>query len=128
MNLLLDTHAFLWFISGDARLSKDARLSIENEGNQIFVSAGTLWEIAIKTSLGRLKFSGGFKDLISDQLRLNGFNILPITPSHLDIVVALPFLHRDPFDRLLIAQAKAESWAIISADVVLDSYEVTRLW
>ncbi len=128
MNLLLDAHAFLWFIGGDERLTSKARSSIESSENRCLVSAATLWEIAIKTSLGRLRLAMPFKDLIADQLRRNGFRLLPIEPEHLDVLVPLPFHHRDPFDRLLVAQAKAEGMAIVSADSALDAYGVTRLW
>ena len=128
MNLLLDTNAFIWFIAGDERLSGNARSAIEDVSNNCFVSIATLWEIAIKVSLGRLGLPRPFDDLVSQQIRLNGFIDLSISPEHLEVLLSLPFHHRDPFDRLLVAQAKAEGMTIVTADRLLDAYEVKRLW
>ncbi len=128
MNLLLDTHAFLWFIAGDARLSTSARSEIERIDNDCFVSAASLWEIAIKTSLGRLKLPHPFKYLVTEQMRLNAILQLDIKREHLEILVSMPFYHRDPFDRLLVAQANAEALTLVSADSAIDRYEVVRLW
>lgn len=128
MKLLLDAHTFLWFINADNRLSAVARSLIENPNNESVVSAATLWEIAIKASLGRLRLTLPFDQLMSDQLERNGFQVLEIQNEHLRILVDLPFHHRDPFDRLLVAQAIAEKIAIVSADVALDAYDVKRLW
>ena len=128
MNLLLDTHAFLWFIAGDERLSRTARSAIEVIENDCFVSAASLWEIAIKTSLRRLTLPKPFKEVASEQIQTNALIQLDIKPEHLEILVALPFHHRDPFDRLLVAQAKGEALAIVSIDSALDAYEVERLW
>lgn len=128
MNLLLDTHTFLWFIAGDENLSTSARAAIELMENDCFISTGSLWEIAIKTSLGRLKLPQPFKEVISEQIRTNAFLQLDIKPEHLEVLISLPFHHRDPFDRLLVAQAKAEAFAIVSIDSALDAYEVERLW
>src|SRR5438874_13023126 len=94
-------------LSGIKRLSVVARSLIEESANKSFVSAATLWEIAIKTSLGRLILTAPFEEVITEQLRINGFQILPIEAEHLKRLVDLPFHHRDPFDRLLIAQAMA---------------------
>ena len=104
MKLLLDTHVFLWFIMGSALLSADTRALIEDEKNRKFISVASLWEIAIKSSIGKLSLSAPFDQLIAQQLSLNGFELLPIEVSHLAAVTTLPFHHRDPFDRLLIAQ------------------------
>lgn len=128
MNLLLDTHAFLWFIAGDERLSTNARSAIELMENDCFVSAASLWEIAIKTSLGRLTLPQPFNEVVSEQIQTNALLQLDIKPEHLEVLVSLPFYHRDPFDRLLVAQAKAEAFAIVSVDSALDAYEVERLW
>jgi PIN domain nuclease of toxin-antitoxin system len=128
VKLLLDTHAFLWFIAGDARLSSGARSEIERIENDCFVSTASLWEIAIKTSLDRLKLPRPFKNLITEQMQLNAVLQLDIKPEHLEILVSLPFHHRDPFDRLLVAQAKAEVLTLVSADAAFDGYEVKRLW
>jgi PIN domain nuclease of toxin-antitoxin system len=102
MKLLLDTHAMLWFIMGDARLSATARAAIENPADEKLVSAGSLWEMAIKVSLGKLKLAEPFGQLIPRELTRNGFQILPLSIAHVEVVSSLPFLHRDPFDRLLV--------------------------
>ena len=128
MKLLLDTHVFLWFIMGSALLSADTRALIEDEKNRKFISVASLWEIAIKSSIGKLSLSAPFDQLIAQQLSLNGFELLPIEVSHLAAVTTLPFHHRDPFDRLLIAQALAENMPIVSSDPAFDTYnDITRL-
>jgi PIN domain nuclease of toxin-antitoxin system len=128
MKLLLDTHVFLWFIMGSALLSADTRALIEDEKNRKFISVASLWEIAIKSSIGKLSLSAPFDQLIAQQLSLNGFELLPIEVSHLAAVTTLPFHHRDPFDRLLIAQALAENMPIVSSDPAFDTYNnITRL-
>ena len=128
MKLLLDTHMFLWFIMGSALLSADTRALIEDEKNRKFISVASLWEIAIKSSIGKLSLSAPFDQLIPQQLSLNGFELLPIEVSHLAAVTTLPFHHRDPFDRLLIAQALAENMPIVSSDPAFDTYNnITRL-
>lgn len=128
MRLLLDTHALLWFLAGDEKLSGVARALVEDDGNEVLVSAGSLWEIAIKLSLGKLGMSIPFEEAFPAQLDANEIRILPILPSHLQGVVSLPFHHRDPFDRLLAAQALAEGAPLVSRDEVFDAYDVRRLW
>lgn len=128
MNLLLDTHSFLWFIGGNARLSEPARSWIESEANQSFVSIASLWEIAIKASLGKLSLAQPFEELIPGQLEKNGFILLEIRVQHLSALLTLPFHHRDPFDRLLISQAQVEEMAIVSADDRFDAYITKRVW
>ena len=128
MKLLLDTHAFLWFIMGSPDLSAAARSLIEDPANGKFVSAASLWEIAIKLSVGKLTLSAPFDVLIPQQLSLNGFELLNIGVEHTAMVATLPFHHRDPFDRLLIAQAAVERMAVVSIDATFDAYSVTRLW
>ena len=103
MNLLLDTHAFLWFIEGSERFSATARDLIEDSANQPFLSAASLWEMAIKLSLGRLHLGRPFEELIPKQMRLNGIQLLGIELEHVTPVTTLPFHHRDPFDRLIVA-------------------------
>ena len=128
MRLLLDTHAFLWFIMGSANLSVDARVLIENPANERLLSVASLWEIAIKASLGKLTLSASFGELIPAQLKLNGIDLLNIKVDHLSTLTTLPFHHRDPFDRLVIAQAIVEKLPVISLDGAFDTYGVTRLW
>ena len=128
MRLLLDTHTFLWFIMGSPNLSAAARSLIEDAANEKFVSVASLWEIAIKLSIGKLTLSAPFDVLISQQLSLNGFELLNIDIEHAAMVATLPFHHRDPFDRLLIAQAVVEKMSVIGIDAVFDAYHITRLW
>jgi PIN domain nuclease of toxin-antitoxin system len=128
MRLLLDTHAFLWFFIGTPSLSAKARASIEDESNEKFFSIASLWEIAIKASIGKLTLSKPFDDIFPDQLAHNGIDLLSITTAHVSAITNMPFHHRDPFDRLLIAQAMTEQMQIVSADAAFDNYAVTRLW
>ncbi len=128
MKFLLDTHALLWFLDGDARLSSSARALIENPHHELFVSVASLWEIAIKVSLGKLTLIAPFETLFPEQLNHNRIEVLGISLEHLHQVTRLPFHHRDPFDRLLLAQAQVEDWPLISVDAVFDLYAVSRQW
>jgi PIN domain nuclease of toxin-antitoxin system len=128
MNLLLDTHAFLWFIAGNSSLSRKARVAIEDENNRILLSVASLWEIAIKVSLGKIKLSEPFDILIPEQLTANGIELLDISVEHTALVATMPFHHRDPFDRLISAQARVEDMTLISIEEVFDVYEIVRLW
>lgn len=128
MNLLLDTHAFLWFIDGNAKLSRRARELIEDPGNAKLVSVASLWEVGLKMSLGRLDLAQPFEELIPRQMELNGFGLLPVRISHIAKVVSLPFHHRDPFDRMIVAQCAAEGLSVVSLDSVFDKYSLRRLW
>lgn len=128
MRLLLDTHACLWFIMGSPNLSARARALIEDEANESFLSVASLWEMAIKMSLGKLSLSAPLDALIPQQLGLNGIELLGIQVAHAAAVSTPPFHHRDPFDRLLIAQAVVEDMPVISADAAFDMYTVKRLW
>ena len=122
MKLLLDTHIFLWFIMGSPHLSAEDRALIEDETNRKFLSVASLWEIAIKSSIGKLNLSAPFDQLIPQQINLNGFELLPIEIAHLATVATLPFHHRDPFDRLLIAQSITEKMPVVSSDSAFDAY------
>ncbi len=128
MKLLLDTHTLLWFIAGSASLSAYARSLIEDVEHEKFVSIASIWETAIKVSIGKMTLSAPFDVLFPQQLQINGFELLPVKIEHTSVISALPFHHRDPFDRLLIAQAIEEKMNLISIDNVFDNYGVTRLW
>jgi PIN domain nuclease of toxin-antitoxin system len=128
MSLVLDTHSFLWFIMGSPRLSGNARALIEDDAHDKRLSTASLWEMAIKLSLGRLTLAEPFGVLIPQQLRVSGIEILNIEISHLAVLTTLPFHHRDPFDRLIIAQALVEQCPVVSVDPAFDAYPVERLW
>ncbi len=128
MKLLLDTHAFLWFIMGSSNLSGNARTLIEDPANERLLSVASLWEVAIKVSLGKLTLSAPFEHLIPAQLTLNGIELLNIKVDHLSRLTSLPFHHRDPFDRLIAAQALVENIRVVGVDAALDTYGVTRHW
>jgi PIN domain nuclease of toxin-antitoxin system len=117
LNLLLDSHVVLWWLSGDERLSRKARRRIER-ADEVFVSAATTWELAVKASLGKLRMPEGFVEVVEEQ----GFTHLPITPVHAMAVGGLPWHHRDPFDRILLAQAIVEGLRLVSADEALAPY------
>ncbi|WP_423226701.1 type II toxin-antitoxin system VapC family toxin [Candidatus Amarolinea aalborgensis] len=128
MNLLLDTQALLWFVLDDSRLSGRARESIVATDGLIFVSPASFWEIAIKISLGKYALPAPFAAFWDDQLLTNDFTLLPIAMSHTARVVDLPFHHRDPFDRLIIAQSLVEGTPVASSDEMFDRYGVKRVW
>ena len=128
MRVLLDTHAFLWWLDGDRRLSKRARSLVANEDTEVLVSAASAWEISIKAASGKLP---GALDVAADVLgciRAQGFAPLDITVLHAQRAGSLPALHADPFDRALISQALLEGVPILSVDAVFDGYGVTRIW
>lgn len=128
MRLLLDTHAFLWFVGGSSKLSGAARKLIEDPANERFLSVASLWEMAIKASLGRLKLALPFTELVQGEVLGNAMQPLAIQPAHLDELAKLPFHHRDPFDRLIVAQGLTEDMIIISKDKAFESYPVKLLW
>jgi len=128
MRLLLDTHAFLWFILNDKTLSPTARQLIVDPTNTIDVSPASYWEIAIKIGLGKYTLNQPYESFLETQIAKNGFGILPVEIRHTALLTTLPMHHRDPFDRLLIAQALAEQIPLVSADPHFDAYGVHRLW
>jgi len=128
MKVLLDTHTFLWFVLGDAQLSARAKATIEDLGNEKLLSPASYWEIAIKISLGKYTLSMPYEEFIEKGINENGFVVVPIEPKHTAVVATLPFYHRDPFDRLIIAQAMVEATTIVSVDTVFDAYPITRVW
>ncbi len=128
MNLLLDSHAFLWFCQGDASLSAPAKNLIEDAANRKWLSIASCWEIVIKTALGKLKLGESAATYLPTALSKTGFELLPLTVAHVTGVESLPMHHKDPFDRLLIAQAMTEQLELVSADTQFDRYQVTRHW
>lgn len=128
MRLLLDTHAFLWWFEGSNRLSHIARRAILNAGNDKLVSAATAWEIATKYRLGKLPDADELALNIPAHIANQGFEELPVTVEDGARAGALPELHRDPFDRMLIAQAIRNDLTLVSRDGLFDRYGVQRLW
>ncbi len=128
MRLLLDTHAFIWFIEGSPEASNKARELIESAENEVLLSMASVWEMAVKGSIGKLEFSEPFEALIPEQLRVNKIDILNIQLSHVLQAHSLPFHHRDPFDRLIISQALVEKLPVVGRDGAFDTYGVERLW
>lgn len=131
MTFLIDTHTFLWFVSGSNELSETATKLIEEENNNIFISIASLWEISIKTAIGKLQISGNYDTVINDVVK-NEISILPINFTHTVIQNKLPFHHKDPFDRIIVSSAITENMNLISRDTVFDSYlednEIKRIW
>jgi PIN domain nuclease of toxin-antitoxin system len=125
---LLDTHAFLWWIAGDERLSGSASQAIADGKNEIFVSAASIWEIAIKARLGRLSVPGDPGQFIGGQIVENAFRGLPIVAEHALRVWQLPDHHQDPFDRMLVAQAQVEGLSLVSGDAMVARYDIEVVW
>ncbi|MEZ4863342.1 MAG: type II toxin-antitoxin system VapC family toxin [Caldilineaceae bacterium] len=128
MKLLLDTHTFLWFIGGDSHLDRYSRQLIEDERNQRYLSVASVWEITIKASLGRLAVPTPPSVLIRDHIWPNAIELVSITSEHLDTLYSLPYYHKDPFDRLMIAQAIQEGMVLISRDPAFKAYSVQLAW
>ena len=127
MDLLLDTHAFLWFITGDKQLPEKIIKLMGNSDNKCFVSIASIWEIVIKLSLNKLEIIGGF-ETIEDFLDNNDFEILPVDFSHTKALLKLEHHHNDPFDRMIISQAIAEKLVIVSKDRFFKEYKVKVIW
>jgi PIN domain nuclease of toxin-antitoxin system len=127
MDILLDTHVFIWFIEDNKSLSKNLKKDIENPANSIYVSMASHWEMAIKYSLGKLNFKLKLPKVF-DQIIENGFNIMSISSIHILKSSELTFHHRDPFDRLIIAQSIVEDMHIITADDIFEKYKIKRIW
>lgn len=126
MRILLDTHVLIWFLEGNQDLSKTRRQTIVNAQNEIFVSIVSLWEISIKIGIGKLKLARSLSDVIQ-HLANQSITILLIQPGHVLQVAALPFHHRDPFDRMIIAQAQVEYLTVITHDAVFANYGIKVL-
>lgn len=128
MRLLIDTHALYWYIDGSSDLSGTARRLIQDASNDILISPASFWEMAIKISLGKWQLNRPYGEFVDITLSRYGFQMLPILPTHTAALIELPFHHRDPFDRLLAAQALIEDIPLVSADAIFDQYGVNRLW
>ncbi len=128
MKLLLDTHAFLWFIGGNDRLNAYARALIEDEANDRYLSVASLWEMAIKVSIGKLDVPLPFTRLVRQHVVGNAIDVLQVEPEHLDEQRKMPFHHRDPFDRLIIAQAITEEMTVFSRDSAFEEYPIRFVW
>lgn len=128
MKLLLDTHVFLWWVGDDARLSRPARDAISSPENQIFLSVASAWEMAVKEQLGRLKVESELDRFLTEQLQRNAMTVLPIGLAHALRLRTLPLHHRDPFDRMLVAQAQVEDLALVTADTLIRQYDVRICW
>lgn len=128
MRTLLDTHSLLWFLTGSERLSETAQQVMADFDNELVLSIASLWEIAIKVSLGKLELAQPFEELFPSQLREHEIELLHMTFPHLFHVVSLPFHHRDPFDRVIAAQSLADGLPVITTDPAFHSYGVTIIW
>ncbi len=127
MRLLLDTHTFIWFFNGEKKLSENAKRQISDNSNEKFVSLISVWEIAIKISIRKLIVKGGTQQVLSD-ISDNNFSLLNFSSEYFPINESLPIHHRDPFDRMLIAQAISENMTIVTKDPDFKKYDVPVLW
>jgi len=128
MRLLLDTHALIWAVTLDDKLSDKAKELILDADNELYLSVASIWEMSIKASLGKLILQQPIEQIINEQVQINGLNILNIEAAHALAVASLPWHHRDPFDRLIITQSKLEKLTLVSCDAAMDAYEVERVW
>ncbi len=128
MRLLLDTHALLWWLDGDTRLSQRARSLISDENNTVFVSAASAWEIATKVRIGKLSGAVEVAERLPEVIGQQGFKSLDITIDHAKRAGLLPGKHRDPFDRMLIAQSHIEDIALLSNEKIFDEFGINRAW
>lgn len=127
MNTLVDTHALIWFITDDTSLSRKGRNVIKDTSNLCYISIASLWEMGIKASLGKLELKNDLGQIFQIIYK-SGFDILEITPAHILMNTTLTFYHRDPFDRLMIAQAKYEGFKILSKDRQFNKYDIELIW
>lgn len=128
MRALLDTHSYLWWVTGDPRLSEAAKEVIEDGRNEVLLSVASAWELAIKSALGRLELANPIDELLPDSLARNGFRPLTVELPHALRVARLPPIHTDPFDRLIVAQAQVEDLPILTSDPAITRYEVDTIW
>jgi PIN domain nuclease of toxin-antitoxin system len=128
VNVILDTHTFLWAVTDDRRLSESARAIIGDGANQVFLSAASMWEIVLKAGAGKLHVAGGAARFLENEIRRNRLSPLPIQLAHILRVTSLPSIHKDPFDRLLIAQAQVENLPLVTSDSEIARYPVQVIW
>jgi PIN domain nuclease of toxin-antitoxin system len=128
MRLLVDSQSVIWAVDNPAQLSPAATAALQDPANEMLVSAVTIWEISIKVGLGKLRLSSPYRDWMNRAIADLRLTLLPVTVEYADAQAALPWHHRDPFDRLLIAQALTDGIALVSADAQFDAYGVTRVW
>jgi PIN domain nuclease of toxin-antitoxin system len=128
MRLLLDSHTLIWAVDDVSKLSPAAVAALQDPANDLLLSASTIWEIAIKVGLRKLTLALPYRQWMNQAIADLGLAVLPITVEYADVQAGLPNYHRDPFDRLVIAQALTDNVAVVSADVAFDPYGVTRLW
>jgi PIN domain nuclease of toxin-antitoxin system len=128
VNLVLDAHTLLWWVWNDPRLSTTAKASITDPSNKCLISIATCWEISIKVGLKKLNLGEPATTFLPREIATNRFDLLGIELAHATFVETLPLQHKDPFDRMLVAQCLIEHWPVVSNDTVFDAYGVTRLW
>ncbi|RKX69091.1 MAG: PIN domain nuclease [Spirochaetes bacterium] len=128
MKVLMDTHALLWAINGDEKLGKEAVKAFNNPETELFFSMAGYWEICIKISLGKLQLADDWVKIIEKEMNLNSIKWLQIQKGHLEALVNLPFHHRDPFDRLMVAQALCENMTLMTKDNEIGKYAISILW
>lgn len=127
MRYLLDTHTFLWFINNSNALPESTFNLLESDV-ELLLSIASLWEIAIKVNIGKLTLPKEYGEFMEEQLNANDVKILPISLSHLDLLSTLPLHHRDPFDRVIIAQSLTENLTVISKDTAFNAYGISQIW
>jgi PIN domain nuclease of toxin-antitoxin system len=128
MRLLLDTHTFICYVTDNPKLSAHVKVLIEDENNEKLISIASIWEMAIKHSIGRLNFSLHFMEFVGQQLTVSNIGLLEINLQHIEVVASLPLHHRDPFDRLIIAQSMAQQIPLLRVDAIFDAYALARVW
>ena len=128
MRLLLDTHTLIWMASLDDKLSEKAKSLILDTDNELFLSVASIWEMSIKASLGKLILQQPIEQIINQQVQTNGLQLINIETTHALAVSTLPWHHRDPFDRLIIAQSQLENLTILGCDTAMDVYDIKRVW
>ncbi|MGH9672423.1 MAG: type II toxin-antitoxin system VapC family toxin [Bryobacteraceae bacterium] len=128
MTVLVDTHAFLWWITDNSRLPAHARSCFTERRNQLFLSVASLWEIIVKTQIGRLAIPRPAGPYLVQQMARNALRVLPLQPGHVFRLENLPMHHRDPFDRILVAQSQEEGWPVLTGDPLIRAYDVQTIW